>query len=198
MVKRLGMLLCAAVAAAGLGGVAHAVPITYEGLLVAFETRTDSIPTTGNFDSPSSDVSDYWGFIPQESAPRWDIAAFRLEAAFDPALWVFEGFFDDTTDFAGGFSSEIDEGDPGFLAFADDELAPSLPGPFGDPRARVDLQAGTFYTFIVTNFASGDDDGDGVFPYRIRVVPIPVPAALPLLVTAFGLMGYLGYWRRAV
>jgi hypothetical protein len=196
MVKRLGMLLCAAVAAAGIGGVAHAVPITYEGLLVAFETRTDSIPTTGNFDSASSDVSDYWGFIPQESGLPWDIAAFRQEQAFDPALWVFEGFFDDTADFAGGFSSEIDEGDPGFLAFADDEI--SQPGPFGDPRAILDLQQGTFYTFIVTNFESGPDDGDGVFPYRIRVVPIPVPAALPLLVTAFGLMGYLGYRRRAV
>lgn len=189
------MLLCAAVAAAGIGGVAHAVPINYEGLLVAFEASTDSISNTGSYDSASSDVSDYWGFIPQTSLPLWDIAVFRLEAAFDPALWVFEGFFDDTTDFSGGFSSEIDQGDPGFLELSDDEIPRE--GPFGDPRALLDLQVGTFYTFIVTNFSSGPDDGDGVFPYQIRVTAIPVPAALPLLVTAFGLMGYLGY-RRSV
>ncbi|NJN05053.1 MAG: PEP-CTERM sorting domain-containing protein [Leptolyngbyaceae cyanobacterium RM1_1_2] len=125
------------------------------------------------------------------------IEALRLEQQFDPALWIFEGIFSDTTEFFGGFSDLIDFEDLGFLNFADDEIF-NPGGSFGDPFVVVVLTLpGTGqYTAIMTEFLSGDDDGgDGLFDYQITargIVNPPESVPEPTTVLALSIFAGLG------
>jgi len=139
-------------------------------------------------------VGDYWSFF-GTAGELASITALRLEGAFDVSFWLFSGLFADDSVFGGSFGFLA----PGLLAFADDELPPALPGPFGDALASLILPTTGFYTVVVTNFASGADDGDGVFPYSLTatgVSAIPLPAGLPLLAAALGGLGWMARRKR--
>jgi hypothetical protein len=150
--------------------------------------NTGSVSSSGNFDSAESSLSNYWTFF-GNAGDTVTITVQRSEVAFDPFLWIFEGTFADDAVFGGS----VDFGDPGWLAFGDDEL--DDPGPWEDPQVIVELTLpGTGqYTAIVTNFASDPDDGDGLFPYEIYADGVTAVAAVPepTTLTLWGL-GALG------
>lgn len=178
------------------GAVTQAAPITYTGVLFDSVTVNGDIPTTGLPGSPSASLSDYWSFT-GNAGDLFSLVGLRLEGAFDMSFWVFSGIFADDSVFGGSLNA----GDAGFLDFADDENSPNIPGPFGDPFSSFALPSTGQYTVIVTNFASGADNGDGVFPYSLTatgVSAIPLPAALPLLLVAIGGLGLVGRRKRHV
>lgn len=187
----------------GLGSVfinfqpAQAASITYQGTLLDGVPEIDSVSSSGFFrDQFTGRFFNFFG----NQGDVVTIEAIRLEQDLDPALWIFEGVFDDTDEFAGGFSLNIDSGDPGFLDFADDEIP--TPGPFGDPRSEISLTLpGTGeYTAIVTNYLSGSNDGgDGAFDFQITasnvVQPTPEPASV-LSLLAMGTLGVASLKRK--
>ena len=121
----------------------------------------------GNLSDPN--LSDYWA-IEFDEAGTVTVQVLREEADFDPALWIVEGVVNDP---ASQFGSEIDFGDPGVVAFADDELPPATgvgTGPFGDPSINITGVEDEIFTLIVTNFLSGPDTGgDGSFDYTLTI-----------------------------
>ena len=138
-------------------------PAAYTGALGANASASESLPVDGaNFNSPEPSLSDYWLFY-AIAGQEVTVQVGRDESALDPALWLFKGLVDDPS----AFGSGLDSGDPGFIDFADDEIP--HPGPFGDPTTTFIAPETGFYTAIVTNYISGADDGDGVFPYTIQV-----------------------------
>jgi hypothetical protein len=176
-------LISLAVAAGLAASAAAAAPITYEGALVLDTPQTGAVSSSGLSNSPESDLSRYWSFEVM-SGMTYYFWATRLERDLDPAMWLFAGTFADDTEFAGGLDAGIDVDDPGYIAFADDEIPAA--GPFGNPLIGYAADFTGTVTAIVTNFASGPDDGgDGFFDYRVEVSktppPIPLPATLPLL-----------------
>lgn len=170
-------------------------PITYQDTLFDSTPVVDSVSSSGTFDDPAT--ARYFDFF-ANFGNTITIEALRLEQDLDPALWVFEGTFSDTSAFSGGSNSGFDSGDPGFIEFADDEISNS--GPFGDPRAvfSATLPGTGQYTAAVTNFASGSDDGgDGRFDFEITATntsPVPEPSSFALL--GIGAIGLAGYGRR--
>ena len=120
----------------------------------------------GNLSDPN--LSDYWA-IEFDDPGTVTVQVLREEADFDPALWIVEGVVDDPNS---QFGSEINFGDPGVLAFADDELPPATggTGPFGDPSTNITGQEGDIFTLVVTNYLSGPDTGgDGAFDYTLTI-----------------------------
>ena len=182
-------IIAAAIGAALFGFTsAYAVPVTAEGTLSDGVTAFGAVSPDGDFDDPDSALSDYWYFS-GNFGDTVTVTVNRLEEAFDPSFWVFAGMITDT-DF---FNGVIDGSDPGFIDFGDDEIP--NPGPFGDPFAEFELTLPMtgIYTIIVTNFLSGTDDGDGLFPYSIVATnidstsEIPIPAAA--LIFPLGIAG---------
>jgi len=168
-----------------------AATITYEGILQGNVTQFDSVSSGGTFNDP--ETARFWTFFGNQGSTV-TIEALRLENDLDPAIWVFEGVFDDTSAFLGGSNAGFDTSDLGFLDFADDEIPNS--GPFGDPRSTVILTLpGTgAYTIAVTNYLSGAvDGGDGLFDYQITATVVPEPSTL--LLAALALLG-IGYCRK--
>lgn len=177
------LLAIAGAAVAGISLIstpATAATIIYEGTLSNEIPSFGSVSSSGDFNSPTSGLSDYWNFFGNQGDTAI-ISVNRLETAFDPALWVFEGSFNDDSAFDGAIGFD----DVGFLGFADDEIP--NPGPFGDPELVLTLTLpGTGeYTAIVTNFSSGNDGGDGLFDYQITAtgivdvdVDVPEPSSI--------------------
>jgi hypothetical protein len=181
------------------GAVILSQPLTLDG-----SEHVDQIDSTAFPDDQY--LGRFWTFSGQ-GGDVVELKVERLEADFDPFVWIFQGIFQDTDEFMGGFSEYIDEDDLGFLAFADGGLPPYVPGGVYDTEdVRVTFalpQLGwADYTIIVTSFISGlDDGGDGHFDYRIsalvtpsdsNVVPEPSTAAL----LALGLLGWAGARMR--
>jgi len=168
----------------------QAMPITYTGTpLLDGVSQSGAVSSAGTYKDPAT--AQFWNFFGLQGNVV-TIEALRLENDFDPAMWVFEGHFTDTSQFSGSF----DDQDPGFLKFADDEI--DNPGPWGDPRAEVTLTLpGTGqYTAAVTNYLSGSDDGgDGFFSYQITATTIPEPTSIVLW--SLGCACLVGYgWRK--
>ena len=166
-------------------------PVEYEGELLDDIAQSGSVSALGSFSG--TDLAEYWSFFGEEGQTV-TFAVSRGESDLDPALWLFEGLFDDTTLLGANF----DTSDPSFLAFGDDELAPATGfGPFGDPSITITLPATGSYTLAVNNFASGPNDGgDGRFDYTIQAtaaVPVPEPSSMIL----FALGGFACLRRRA-
>lgn len=130
-------------------------------------TVSGSVSSFGSSSSVDSSLSGYHYFS-VEPGTHFRAEVERLEADLDPSFWVFEGQLTED-DFDGDY---FDWADPRQIAYADDEI-PYDDGPFGDPRAEFVAPESGQFTIVVTNFASGPDDGgDGRFDYRLDVVEI--------------------------
>lgn len=124
-------------------------------------------PENNGSRDPDPANSDYWYFF-GEAGDTITIDVDRAVAELDPRMWLFEGLI---TDPFLHFGAQIDNGDPGHLADADDNdpEPPGLEGPFADPIITITLPSTGYYTIIVTNYISDDDDGDGQLEYDISM-----------------------------
>lgn len=179
--------MTAVMAAALLGAAtsAQAVPITYDGTLTSAVTASGV--TTQDpflFDEPVG--ADYWRFSAPAGATVL-VSGRRTAGHYDMALWVFAGLFTDTDQFAGPF----DQFTPGFVARFDDEAAPFVNGPFGDPQGSFRAAAGGLYTIVVTN---GLSDPGTPSSYALTLSAVPEPGTLALF--GAGLFGVGGRLRR--
>ena len=176
--------MTAVMAGALLGAAAsvQAVPITYDGTLTSAVT-VNGVTTQAPFLFDEPVGADYWRF----SAPAGAnvlVTGRRTAGHYDMALWVFAGLFTDTDQFGGPF----DQFTPGFVARFDDEAAPILNGPFGDPQGSFRAAAGGLYTVVVTNGLSNPGAPNS---YALTLSAIPEPGTLAL----FG-AGLIGVSRR--
>lgn len=164
--------LITAVAVLAIAGSATAAPIVYEGTLHnGVQVAGVNTQVAGSQNNPVG--ADYWLF--QASAGS-AITVFgdRQAGHYDMSFWVLAGQFADTNDFGGSF----DFGDSSFVMFGDDEDAPNIAGPFGDPRVAFIAPTTGFYTVAVTNYLSSNQPPN---PYTLQANGVPEPMTLSLL-----------------
>jgi hypothetical protein len=135
-------------------------------------TAQGSVSSAGNSDSADDSLSGYH-FVQVSPNTDYTITANRLEIDLDPAMWVFadfntfEDFLNSDTLSSG---AEFDTDTLNYLGYADDEVP--HPGPHGDPLVSVTSPDSGRLTIVVTNYASGPDDGgDGRFDYQLAFIP---------------------------
>ena len=164
-------------------------PVVYQDTLLDGEVTLSSVSTQGNTSDPELAV---FFSIFGSQGDDVTISVQRVESDLDPAFYVYEGLFEDASEFGSFFST----GDR-FLDFADDEASPATGfGPFGDPITTITLPSEGVgaYTIAVVNFASGPNDGgDGRFDFTIQASGNLLPAAVPepssaIILSASGLV----------
>jgi hypothetical protein len=171
-----------------VAGEALAVPITYNEppLQPGISRAGVNNQTPGNSDNPVG--AEYFRFFANAGSPV-TIDGDRLAGHYDMSFWVFSGIFADTN----AFGPSFDSGDPGFIAFADDEQAPAIPGPFGDPFSAFNAPVTGFYTVAVTNFLSSSGPPNPFALTATGIAQVPEPGTLLL----FGAgLGAFGWYRR--
>ena len=169
---------------------AGAAPITW--LPIDFgQTLSDAVRQDS---SPDPGVWDYWGF----SGNAGDIVTItvRREAGdMDPVLALWDGLESDTVAY---FSLDSDSASHNWLGKGDDELAPAIPGPWGDARLTVTLAASGDYAVAVAEVGTGP----AALPelgYNINLerTVVPLPPSLTLLLSAVSLLLLSGRFSRA-
>ena len=156
-----------------LAGSASAVFISYEGELISGVTQPgEVVPRTSEqfpgLDPLDFEEADYWSFG-GSAGDRVTVWVDRGEGEFDPFFFLYQGLYSDTVDVFSALA----------LAFADDELLPALPGPFGDPELLdFVLPSDSFYTVVVVDGLSGSPGADGLYSYDINFTPEPSVALL--------------------
>lgn len=163
-----------------------ASPITYTDLV-------SGIPVFGVNTQPSSSQNDpvganYYRFL-AGAGSSVEVVGDRLDGHFDMAFWIFSGSFGDTNAFGAAF----DVSDSSFARFGDDEDAPNLPGPYGDPHESFIAPTTGWYTVAVTNYLSSSNANSD---FRL-VVDVPEPGSLLLLVVGVSGIAVASRRRRA-
>lgn len=170
--------------------VAGAVPIVYNSQL------QNGVPVLGTISQPNGNSSnpvgaEYYSFYATAGSPI-SISGDRLDGPYDMSFWVMSGIYNDTNDFGGSLP-----GGAAFFDFADDEAAPFIPGPFGDPRSVFVAPLTGYYTVAVTNFLS---NGNPPYDFRLQangvtLEPEPISIMVWGLAAGAGIVGY-GLRRR--
>jgi hypothetical protein len=138
-------------------GSATAVSIIPEGSIGLDETVTGVVPRGDNLDGNSTNTPEDWDFwtFDGTAGSQEQFTVRRLVGELDPALGIWFGTEADTTNYDNLFSNSVNTNQ---VAFADDELPPAIPGPFGDPTVRFSLPETGTYTIAVASFLSGPED----------------------------------------
>jgi hypothetical protein len=188
-VSRWTAAMIALAATAALPGVAGAVPITYTTLSNGVLVFGSNTQTPDNEANPVG--ANYYRFH-ATAGSAITIIGRRQAGFYDMSFWVFSGLFADTNEFGATF----DAGDAPNSDFADDELPPLFPGPFGDPQAIFLAPFTGDYTVAVTNFLSnaGPPNPFSLVAEGIDNAAVPEPGTLILL--GSGLTGLVMRRRR--
>ena len=173
-------------------------PVIYQGTLLDGQGFFGSVSEFGNTIDPEF-ASFYSLFGLQGEEITLSVA--RTESSFDPALYVYEGLFEDISEFNGDLGNS-----DRLLLFADDENAPATGnGPFGDPQATFTLPTEGIgaYTVAVVNFASdAETGGDGRFNFLVgaegNLLPSAVPEPSSTIMLSFGSLMLLRRRRQVV
>lgn len=183
MNKLICVVAVAGLSSAALAGVA--------GITIIGDVTNTTV--AGNFGGPTPVYSDatryhYYTFT-AAAGSTVNYSAARTTGALDPAIFIFQGNmggtpFDGSNPYTSspwlGFTQ---------LDFADDDVAPALPGPYGDPVGSFIAPATGTYTLVILSSVSSAAGPDGL-GYMLTVTPTPGAAA------ALGLGALAGLRRR--
>ena len=157
-------------------------------------TLMPGVATTGTTLQPNlswNDPEDAVYFLFQATAGNTvRVDGTRTSPGLDMVLWVFQGWYNDTSQFGATFSFL----DPSFAAYGDDNGIG--PGGLEEPFALFDVTTSGWYTVAVTNFGSS---GSPPFEFTVEangIDAIPEPGTLLLLAAGLGVLG-LRSRRRA-
>lgn len=185
------MKLNAIIGAAAIGlscAAAVAAPVTYEGTLFDDQVNAGSVGGFSWYLDQGAGV-DLWRFF-AVAGSTVTLSAARLNGNLDPAMSVYLGL---TTADISSFRSSNDWGGLTYLAYFDDENAPNIPGPFGDPGGALAITTTGWYTVAVGG-GSGSSDA-GPYGYQIAAEGT-VPEPTSVLLVAIGLGCLVGTRRR--
>jgi hypothetical protein len=126
-------------------------PITYVATLTSGVPFSYTHTVAGDVAFEDRASHDYYKYT-TTSGNFVNVTARRETCSMDPSFYWYTGEYTDTDDLT-------------FEAFADDQLAPACPGPFGDPTYNHAANGGT-YTVGLNDFASS---GPAPFDYNITV-----------------------------
>ena len=172
--------------AVGMGTV-HAAPVQYSGTLGSGAPVTGTVGGFSYFLDQGALVN-YWR-IAAVAGATISLSASRLNGNLDPMLGLW---FGTTSADTSAFIDGIDWGGMTFIGGLDDEHAPALPGPNGDPFGSFIAPFTGIYTIIIGGGLSTDT---GPYAYSLTATAIPEPATFGLL--AAGVLG-AGLSRRRV
>jgi hypothetical protein len=182
----------AAAAIVLVAGSALAVPITYQQPLIPAGAQNVPGVNTQGPSNQSNPVGATYHYFYAHAGSLVTANGDRERGPYDMSWHILSGLFTDTNQFGASF----DGSDPGYIAFGDDEDAPNIAGPFGDPRTSFIAPTSGFYTIAVTNFLSGDSGTTN--PYNIDIIGnanTPEPASMALF-GGIAVAGIAGLRRR--
>lgn len=161
------------ISALAIGSIGTAAPIVYQGDLTNVGTVQSTLQT------------DAWWRFSASAGDIITVTARRLEAALDPAMYLFAGVANDSNLLS-------------MLAFGDDEIAAE--GPYGDPMISdyAISQTGD-YSIRVMSYFSGYAGADNAYSYSVSLVNsnaanVTEPATMSIL--ALSLLGFIGFRRK--
>jgi hypothetical protein len=160
-------------------GSATAVSIIPEGSIGLDETVTGVLPRSDNISGSSIRVPEDWDFWTFDGAAgsRERFTVRRLVGELDPVLGIWFGTEADTTAYRDIVSDSVNTNQ---VALADDELAPAIPGPFGDPTVSFNLPETGTYTVAIAAFVSGPEDKPSGYSLT-RSVSVPFSDSATIL-----------------
>ena len=162
-----------------------AAPIFFENpVLIADSIAGETVEGTGDVTPEGVDNPEAWDFwlLAGNAGDKVRVTVLREVSELDPVFGVWDGVDFDTDDYVDMFS---DSDEHTLLTVGDDELPPSVPGPFGDATAVVEFTSPGLYVVAVADFGAEPNPVMPELPYTIIVERIPEPTSACLALLAF-------------